>query len=121
MAGDTTARCEVGKLPPRSRGQLRGLPKGENALGVERKGQFTPQALLHLAFGQAKAAGDRIGDLQCDAHGPIASLRGQVGFLQGWVSQADQGVARTNASRTLDVIQRILRKSPCEKINPTAP
>ena len=37
MARDAAAGYKVGKLPPRSRRQLRGLAEGQNALRVQRK------------------------------------------------------------------------------------
>src|ERR1035437_6607876 len=43
MARDAAAGYKVGKLPPRSRRQLRGLAEGQNALRVQRKG------LVHAA------------------------------------------------------------------------
>jgi hypothetical protein len=82
MARDAPARYQIGKLPSRRRRQLRGLAKGQNALGIQRKGELTPQAFFHLAFGQAEAPGDRIRNLQVDAHDPIESLRGPAGSLQ---------------------------------------
>jgi hypothetical protein len=86
MARDASARYEIGKLPARRRRQLRGLAKGQNALGIQRKSELTPQA-FHLAFGQAEAPGDRIRNLQVDAHDPIESLRGRTGSLQDQVGE----------------------------------
>ena len=82
MASDAPARYEIGKLPSRRRRQLRGLAKGQNALGVQRQSELTPQSLFHLAFGQAEAPSDRIRNLEVDAHSPIESLRGRTGSLQ---------------------------------------
>ena len=37
MARDAPARYQIGKLPSRRRRQLRGLAKGQNALGIQRQ------------------------------------------------------------------------------------
>jgi hypothetical protein len=37
MARDAPARYQIGKLPSRPRRQPRGLSKGQNALGIQRK------------------------------------------------------------------------------------
>src|ERR1039458_3128744 len=86
MARDAPARYEIGKLPARRRRQLRRLAKGQNALGIQRKSELTPQAFFHLAFGQAEAPSDRIRNLQVDGHDPIESLRGRAGSLQDQVA-----------------------------------
>src|ERR1035438_7720400 len=82
MPRDAPACYQIGKLPARRRRQLRGLAKGQNALGIQRKSEFTPQTLFHLAFGQAEAPGDRIRNLQVDAHDPIESLRGRTALCK---------------------------------------
>jgi hypothetical protein len=93
------------------------LPKGQNALGVQRKGKFTPQALLHLAFGQAEASGDRIRNSQRDAHGPIESLRGRVGFLQRVPPQEKR---RTLGGKRPPVWSAEIQRSPPDQVAKTS-
>ena len=49
--------------------QFARLPKGQDALCVERNGQFSLQPWFHLGHGEAQAACHRFGNVQMKRHG----------------------------------------------------